>query len=46
MYMYITYICTISTHADYEIHGMQFVVCSWTTLGWPRKIQDQSDNMH
>ena len=29
---------------DYESHGMKFVVCSWTTLGWPRKIQDQSDN--
>ena len=32
------------TISDYEIHGMKFVVCSWTTLGWPCKIQDQSDN--
>jgi len=21
-----------------------FHVCRWTTLGWPRKIQDQSEN--
>ena len=21
-----------------------FILYSWTTLGWPRKIQDQSDN--
>ena len=25
-------------------YGMCYVLCSWTTLGWPRKIQDQSEN--
>ena len=37
-------VCVYVVCSCYNIIMGYAVLCSWTTLGWPRKIQDQSEN--